>query len=74
MVRHQKSHSQTDDRTFKIFRIFHPWHISRIPHISNVRCDRNSLHLPPDYLANSLADRIRLDDADCDRTVSRRFE
>jgi hypothetical protein len=55
--------------SLKIFRILHPWYIPRISHISYVWCDHPIPFLPPPHLANPLADRIRLDDADCDRLI-----
>jgi hypothetical protein len=57
-----------------IFYILHLRHIFRISHISHVWRDRPFPLLPPSHLANPLADRIRINDADSDRTISRRFK
>ena len=55
----------------KIFRLLRLWHIPDIPNISDVWRDRNPPHLSPAHLANPLADRIRINDIDCDRNSSR---
>jgi hypothetical protein len=63
----EKQHVQAHNFSLKTFRVLYRWYMSRLSSISHVWGDRNSSHLSPDYLANPLADRIRLDDADCDR-------
>ena len=62
------SYAKVYSRILKSFWTLYIWSLARIPHISHVWCDRNLPHLSPDYLGNPLADRIRINDDDCDRT------